>query len=125
MTDHDVDSVVTHEADQITGISLHAPDAAAQAGVRRPSVERSESVGTGVDHHDFMALARQQGRQATRPATEVDDLEGAELPRDKLADLRLEQLQQETLRHRTTAPQLSHRSPSSIQGWSGRKPSSA
>src|SRR5918993_3535240 len=110
MTDHDVDSVVTYDADQITGISLHAMDAAAQAGVRRPSVERSESVGTGVDDSDGMALARQQGRQAARPATEVDDLQGAGLPRNELADLRLEELQQEALRHRATAPQLSHRS---------------
>ena len=41
MADHDVDSVITHQADQITGISLHASHATAQTRVRSSTVERS------------------------------------------------------------------------------------
>ena len=57
MTDHDVDSVLAHQADQIARISLDATHPAAQTGIGRATVERRQSVGARVDDRDRMAPA--------------------------------------------------------------------
>ena len=99
MTDHDIDSVIAHQADQIAGISLHATHPAAQTGFGRATVERRQSVGTRVDDGDRMTLAGQRGRKAARPTAEIDDVQRPKDTWEELANLRVEELQQEALRH--------------------------
>ena len=52
MTDHDVDSVLAHQADQIARISLDATHPAAQTGIGRATVERRQCVWAQVDDRD-------------------------------------------------------------------------
>jgi hypothetical protein len=57
MTDHDVDRVLTHQADQIARISLDATHPAAQTGIGRATVQRGQSVRARVDDRDRMTPA--------------------------------------------------------------------
>src|SRR5215207_7281003 len=99
MTNHDVHSVIAHQADQISGISLHATHPAAQTGVGRAAVERRQSVWARVDDGDSMTPAGQCGCEATCPTAEIDDVQRPKDAREELADLRVEELEQEALRH--------------------------
>jgi hypothetical protein len=99
MTDNDIDSVIAHQPDQIAGIPLHATHPAAQTGFGGAAIERRQSVGTRVDDGDRMTPAGQSGRKAARPTAEIDDVQRPKDTWEQLANMRVEELQQEALRH--------------------------
>ena len=78
------DAVAADEVDalallgrQAVGVALASGDAVGHAEVGGAAFEGGEGVGTGVDDHDVVTELGERDGQASRPATEVEDPQGA------------------------------------------------